>query len=126
MEQPSLTPTKSFVRDLADGQDVDAVFLVRSHSRRQKRKRRTVPEAPARDQTGDPEAVVWDGVDECSALCPAGAAVQVVGRYAVDARYGAGLTVRALRAAAAEEYDPADLVEDRRSPTSRWRPISSR
>ena len=54
-------------------------------------------------------------MDECSALCPAGAAVQVVGRYAVDARYGAGLTVRALRAAAAEEYDPADLVEDRRS-----------
>ena len=76
MEQPSLTPTKSFVRDLADGQDVDAVFLVRSHSRRQKRNGEPFLKLQLEDQTGAVEAVVWDGVDECSALCPAAAVVR--------------------------------------------------
>ena len=37
MEQTTLTPSRCFVRDLADGQEVNEVFVVRAHSRRQKR-----------------------------------------------------------------------------------------
>ena len=37
MEQPTLMPTKCFVRDLVDGQEVDAIFVVRARNRRQKR-----------------------------------------------------------------------------------------
>ena len=32
MEQTTLTPSRCFVRDLADGQEVNEVFLVRAHS----------------------------------------------------------------------------------------------
>ena len=35
----------------------------------------------------------------------------MVGRFQVDSRYGAGITVRALRPAAEGEYDLADLTE---------------
>src|SRR5687768_11875618 len=37
MEQPTLMPAKCFVRDLVDGQEVNSVFVVRAHSRRQRR-----------------------------------------------------------------------------------------
>ena len=41
----------------------------------------------------------------------AGTVIRVAGRFSVDARYGAGITVRALRAAAEGEYDLVDLTE---------------
>jgi 3'-5' exoribonuclease len=111
MEQPTLTPTKCFVRDLVDGQEVDSVFLVRQHSRRQRRSGESFLKLRLGDVTGSVEAVVWDGVDELAPACPTGAVVRVAGRYAVDERYGGGITVRMVRAAADGEYSLADLVE---------------
>ena len=113
MEQPTLIPTKCFVRDLVDGQEVDAIFVVRARTRRQKRN----GEPFLKLQLGDVDAarsrrVVWDGVEELDAgLRGPGAIVRVLGRYSVDERYGAGITVRALRAAAEGEYELADLAE---------------
>ena len=111
MEQPTLTPAKCFVRDLADGQEVDAIFVVRAHSRRQKRNGEPFLKLRLGDLTGSVEAVVWDGVDELAPVCASGAIVRVLGRYSVDERYGAGLTVRRMRAAVDGEYDLADLME---------------
>ena len=111
MEQTSLTPAKCFVRDLANGQEVDSVFLVRAHSRRQRRNGEAFLKLQLGDLTGAVEAVVWEGVDELAPLCPAGAVVRVVGCYTLDERFGATLTVRALRGAEESEYELADLTE---------------
>jgi 3'-5' exoribonuclease len=111
MEQPTLTPTKCFVRDLVDGQEVDDFFVVRSQSRRQKRNGEPFLKLQLGDFTGSVEAVLWDGVQEALPLCDTGSVLRVTGRYAVDATYGAGLTVRGLRAATEGEYDLADLTE---------------
>jgi 3'-5' exoribonuclease len=111
MEQPTLMPTKCFVRDLVDGQEVNAVFLVRAHSRRQKRNGECFLKLQLGDVTGAVEAVVWDGVDDLAPACPTGSVIRVLGRYTVDERYGGGITVRKLRGAVDGEYELTDLLE---------------
>ena len=111
MEQTTLTPTRCFVRDLADGQEVNEVFLVRAHSRRQKRNGECFLKLQLGDATGAVEAVIWDAVDDFAPLCPTGAVVRVLGRFTIDERYGASLTVKRMRAAIEHEYDRADLEE---------------
>ena len=64
MEQPTLAPAKRFVRDLQNGQEVDSIFVVRAHSRRQKRNGGSFLKLQLGDVSGAVEAVVWDGVDE--------------------------------------------------------------
>ncbi len=98
MEQPTLIPSKCFVRDLANGQEVNSIFLVRSHSQRQRRNGETFLKLQLGDVTGSVEAVVWDEVNELAPLCPSGSVIRVLGRYTVDERYGATLTVKRLRA----------------------------
>jgi 3'-5' exoribonuclease len=109
MEQPTLTREKAFVRDLCDGQAVDSVFVVRERSRRQKRNGDAFLKLELGDSTGALEAVVWDDVEEIAAAAVSGTAVRVLGTFSVDAKFGACLTVRRLRAAEDEEYEPADL-----------------
>jgi 3'-5' exoribonuclease len=111
MEQPTLMPAKCFVRDLVDGQEVNPVFVVRAHSRRQRRNGETFLKLRLGDVSGSMEAVIWDDVQALAPLCGSGAIVRVLGHYAVDERYGGALTVRRLRAAVDGEYDRADLME---------------
>jgi 3'-5' exoribonuclease len=111
MEQTSLTATKAFVRDLADGQEVDSIFVVRELARRQKRNGEPFLKLQLGDNTGHVEAVVWDGVEDVVGCAVPGAVVRAAGRFGVDGRYGACLTVRALRPAVDGEYDPDDLAE---------------
>ncbi len=111
MDQPSLISEKFLVRDLNDGQAVDAVFVVRDHSRRQKRNGEAFLKLRLGDVTGTVEAVVWDAVEDIAACCATGSIVRVAGRFSMDAKYGAGLTVRTARTAAEGEYDPADLID---------------
>ena len=111
VEQPALIGTKEFVRELVDGQTVDSVFEVRELKRRQKKNGDPFLKLQLGDATGAVEAVVWDGVDEVAAVARPGAAVRVAGRFASDPRYGASITVRAVRSAPAEEYDPSELCE---------------
>ncbi len=111
MDQPTLICTKRFVRDLADGETVDCVFEVREVSRRQKRNGDAFLKLKLGDASGAVEGVVWDSVEEIAAACALGAALHVQGRFAADPRYGASITVRAVREALPHEFDPADLVE---------------
>ncbi|MGH2781254.1 MAG: 3'-5' exoribonuclease YhaM family protein [Thermoleophilaceae bacterium] len=111
MDQPTLMPAKCFVRDLVDGQEVNSIFVVRAHSLRQKRNGEAFLKLRLGDLTGSMEAVVWEEVEQLAPVCPSGAVVRVLGRYSVDERYGAGLTVRRMRAAVEGEYDLADLME---------------
>jgi 3'-5' exoribonuclease len=111
MDQPTLTGAKEFVRDLCDGQSVDSVFEVRELTHRQKKNGEPFLKLRLGDVSGAVEAVVWESVDEVVKVASPGVAVRVLGRFASDSRYGASITVRSLRAAGAEECDPADLVE---------------
>jgi 3'-5' exoribonuclease len=111
MDQPTLTPSKCFVRDLVDGQRVDEIFVVRARSRRQKRNGEAFLKLQLGDVSGSVEGVVWDGVDELDGRCETGAVVRVVGTFSIDERYGAGITIRNVLAAADGEYDLTDLAE---------------
>jgi 3'-5' exoribonuclease len=111
MEQQALSVSKVFVRDLADGQAVDSVFVVRERTRRQKRNGEPFIKLQLGDVTGSVEAVLWERVDELYEHCGPGAVVRVVGNFCVEPRYGSSLTVRALRPAEASEYDAAELEE---------------
>ena len=111
MEQTTLTPSRCFVRDLADGQEVNEVFLVRAHTRRQKRNGESFLKLQLGDTTGAVEAVIWDEVEALAPICPTGSVIRVLARYSVDERYGAGLTVKRMRAAKEDEYELAELTE---------------
>ncbi|MEJ7750789.1 MAG: HD domain-containing protein [Thermoleophilaceae bacterium] len=111
MEQPSLLATKRFVRDLTDGEAVDCVFELRELNRRQKRNGEAFLKMKLGDATGIVEGVVWDSVEEIAAVAAPGTALHVLGNFAADPRYGASITVRAVREALGHEYDPAELME---------------
>ena len=110
LDQPTLVaPAKAFVRELCDGQAVDSVFVVRDRTRRVKKNGDPFLKLRLSDVTGTCDAVLWDGVDGSFADCAVGSAVRVAGAFSVDSRYGATLTLRAVRAAEDGEYEPADL-----------------
>jgi 3'-5' exoribonuclease len=106
---PPPAPAKAFVKDLIEGARVESPFVVREVTRRQKRNGDSFLKLKLGDVTGTVEAVVWDDVDAASELAALGAVVVAIGNYSVDAKYGACLTLRALRPARAGDYDPADL-----------------
>ncbi len=108
---PAVPPAKRFVRELSDGDSVDTVFEVRALDRRQKRNGDDFLKLALGDASGLVEGVVWDSVDDISAVALPGSAVRVTGRYAADGRYGASITVRGVRAAVDHEYELADLTE---------------
>jgi len=111
MDQPALGPLKAFVRDLREGQAVDCVFLVRDRERRERRSGEPFLKLQLGDTTGVVEAVMWEGIEEALAVARPGSVLRVSGRYGVDRRYGALLTLRSLRAATPGEFDPADLFK---------------
>jgi 3'-5' exoribonuclease len=114
MSQTSLeiaSPSKAFVRDLCDGQQVESPFVVRDRVRRQKRNGESFIKLQLGDATGSVEGVIWDSVDEAAAVAEPGAVVVVLGRYSVDQRYGSCITVHALREAPPGSFDLRDLMD---------------
>ena len=110
---------RAFVRDLADGQQVSAAFVVRGRERRQRRDGGEWLQLMLADRTGRVVAKVWEEVDEAFDCCAPGAIVMVEGRYGVHEKYGASLTVKVIRPAAEDEYDHADLLEVAETPIDR-------
>ena len=108
---PVPAPRLTFIRDLADGQSVNAVFLVSARSVRQKRNGEHFLTLTLRDSTGTLSAVCWDDASTLQKVAELGAAVKVTGRYELHETYGAQLTVKTMVAAKEGEYRLADLVE---------------
>jgi 3'-5' exoribonuclease len=104
-------PPRVFVRDLRDGQAVDAVFLVKERSMRKKRNGDDYLKLTLSDVTGSLPAVCWEEAAACSELAVPGAAVQVRGRYSRDERFGPQLTIELLAAAERHQYRLADLLD---------------
>jgi len=102
---------KLFVRDLCDGQVVDTFFVVRERAKREKRNGEAFLKLQLGDATGAVEAVCWECSDELWQATAVGSVVRCAGGYSVHPEYGATLTIRAVRAAAEGEYDPADMLD---------------
>jgi 3'-5' exoribonuclease len=100
-----------FIRDLTDGQSVDAIFRVRERSLRTKRNGEDFLRLTLADASGTLPAVAWEGAVELHELCGTGAAVRVRGRFEVSERFGPQLTVQGVTAVADGEFDPADLAD---------------
>jgi 3'-5' exoribonuclease len=97
------------VRDLAEGA-LETVLALRDFEVRQKKNGEAFLQLRLGDATGQVRALCWDDVEDRRALCTPGAVLWVRGEFKDDQRFGATLTVRELRVAAAAEYEIADLV----------------
>ena len=111
MDQPTLTPVHSLVRDLEDGSMVDSVYEVRGVTRREKKNGEAFLKLQLGDVSGVVEAVAWDGVEQIGAEAKPGVALRVAGRFEQGQRYGSCITIRRARAALPEEFDPEQLME---------------
>jgi 3'-5' exoribonuclease len=100
-----------FVRDLTDGAEVDLALLVRAAEVRTKRGGGEFLKLSLGDRTGRLTAMVWDGVAPLKEICRAGCVVRVAGRHELHPRWGAQLSVRALRAAEPGTFSLDDLLD---------------
>ena len=117
---PEAVPrARTFVRELAEGDDIAAVFAVRERERRTRRNGDDFIRLVVADRTGPVEAVAWEGVDECFACSAPGDVVFIEGRFSVHPQYGAKITVRTIRAAVAGEYGDDELAEGPPAPVER-------
>jgi 3'-5' exoribonuclease len=99
------------VRDFVDGQEIDQVLLVREREIRSKRDGAEYLRLSLADRTGAIAAIVWDGIADLSPVCEPGSPVRVAGRFSVHPRYGAQLSLRALRCAEDGEFSLDDLCD---------------
>ena len=107
---PSATDGQS-LRDMADGQQVATVFCVRERELRQKRNGEDFLKLMLSDRTGTVEAVAWEEVAECFSAAEPGSVVHVAGRFSVSPKFGRQITIEAVGAAAAGEYDADSIIE---------------
>jgi 3'-5' exoribonuclease len=108
--EPSSNGDRS-VRDLADGESVAAIFVVRERNRLTKKNGEDFIKLIVGDRTGNVEAVAWDDVEECFEVSAPGAIVHLEGRHKVYSQYGASITIDEIRVARPDEFDPDQLAE---------------
>ncbi len=99
------------VREFQNGSVVAQVLLVRDVQVRTHQEGREYLKLMLGDRSGSVPAVVWEGVSEARALCRAGAALHVAGRFSHHERFGGQLAIEAIRVAAEHEYDLAELID---------------
>jgi 3'-5' exoribonuclease len=99
------------VRELTDGCDIDQVLLVRAVDVGQKRDGREFLKLTLGDRSGIVIAMIWDGVAELQPHVRTGVPVRVIGRFDDHPRYGAQITVRALRRPPEGSFDLSDLFD---------------
>jgi 3'-5' exoribonuclease len=99
------------VRELCDGQEIDAVLLIKGREVRSKRDGGEYLKLTLADKSGCISAMVWDNVGEVSPICEPGCVIRLQGRYSVHARYGPQVQIARMRAAREEEYDLGDLLD---------------
>jgi 3'-5' exoribonuclease len=102
---------RSFVRELGEGDDVAAAFVVRERERRSRKSGDDFLRLVVADRTGTVEVVAWDQVDECWDTAAPGSVVFIEGRFSVHPQYGAKIKLRSIRPAAEGEYRHDELAE---------------
>ncbi len=99
------------VRDLADGDTVAGIFAVRERQRLTKKNGEDFIKLIVGDRTGTVEAVAWEEVEACFEAAAPGAIVHLEGRHKLHPQYGPSITITAIRAAEAAEFDPDEIAE---------------
>jgi 3'-5' exoribonuclease len=108
---PAPSTRTIYIRDLTDGDAVEAVFLVSTRSLRQKKNGEHFLTMTLRDRSGTVSAVCWDDASSLQQIAQPGAVVRATGRFEHHERWGAQLTVQALATVPEGDYALADLVE---------------
>jgi 3'-5' exoribonuclease len=116
---PSGGAERAWVRYLADGQVVEAVFGVRERELRQRRNGGQWLKLGVCDRSGTVEAVVWEDVEESFNVAAPGSAVHIHGRFGVHPQYGPKITVEAIRRARPDEFEGSDLADGPSVPVER-------
>ena len=98
--------------ELEDGQRVKGIYAVRERELRRKRNGEPWLRLVLGDASGGAEAVAWEDAEALYALAVPGTAVEVGGAFEMSERWGAKIKLSALRAAAVDEYDQADLAAE--------------
>jgi 3'-5' exoribonuclease len=112
-EQPPPAPVPRVpLRELEDGRQVKGVYAVRERELRRKRNGEPWLRLLLGDASGTAEAVAWEDAEALYALAVPGTAVEVGGVFEMSERWGAKIKLSALREAASDAYDPADLAAE--------------
>jgi 3'-5' exoribonuclease len=107
----AVQPGRTFVRELAEGDTVAAAFAVRERERRSRKSGEDFVRLMVADRTGTVEVVAWEAVEECWECSAPGAVVFIEGQFSIHPRYGAKITLQAIRPAAENEYEHDELAE---------------
>ena len=99
------------LRDLADGEEISAVFVVRERELRQKRNGEDFLRVVLGDRSGTVPGIAWDAVAECFEACAPGAIVVVTGRFSVHPQFGKQIKLSSVRPAQPHEYEREELAE---------------
>jgi 3'-5' exoribonuclease len=100
-----------FVRELADGHQIEQVLLVRESELRKRGDGSEYLKLSLADRTGSVVGIVSDEARSHAPVCEPGTCLRIAGRYELHPRYGAQITVRQLRPAEAGEYDIDQLLD---------------
>ncbi|MEX0972395.1 MAG: HD domain-containing protein [Solirubrobacterales bacterium] len=100
------------LRELEDGQRVSGVYAVRERELRRKRNGEPWLRLLLGDASGAAEAVAWEDAEALYAIAAPGAAVQLAGVFEVSERWGPKIKLSALREAASDSYEAADLAAE--------------
>ena len=102
---------RTFIRDLAEGDAVEAAFAVRERERRTKKNGEDYMRLVVADSSGVVEAIAWEDFERCFEECAPGRVVFLEGRFSVHPQYGSKITIKAVRAAREDEYEHEELAE---------------
>lgn len=115
--------SRTWVRELRPGRNVDESYVVRSKELRQRRGGGPYLAAVLGDRTGDVAALAWENVDHLSSVLDVGSVVQVRGQIQ---RYNQRLQV-VIRSAETRDADSIDeavyVRSSERHPDELWRDL---
>jgi 3'-5' exoribonuclease len=110
--EPAAPAVRVCLRELEDGRPVKGVYAVRERELRRKRNGEPWLRLVLGDASGTAEAVAWEDAEALYAVAAPGTAVEVGGVFEMSERWGAKIKLSALREAAPDEYDPAELAAE--------------
>jgi 3'-5' exoribonuclease len=99
------------LNELTDGVEVEQAMLVKEAELRRRRDGGDYLRLMLGDRTGAVPCMIWEELEEVTAVARAGAVVTVSGRYVVHPRFGPQINLRCLAPAAAGSYVEEDLAE---------------